>query len=163
MRAATSIIKGVNLIIGTLTDVSRAIPMARRIAGYALSGIGIEVRVLGVTLALGKGSIKGESRGTAFAFLSVAIPMGISWASIASFRSGVPVHGLVTCNAGIAGCKMWSIYRTGALPSGSVESHPWRAMNTFILLAVPDSWGITSYTESGSINVSQIRRAFTSL
>jgi hypothetical protein len=163
VRTATSIVEGIYLIIWALTNIGRAIPVARGVTSYALPGIGIEVRVLRVAQAFRKGSIKSESRGTAFAFLGVFIPMSISGTNIASFSGSIPVHWLGTGNANVAGCKMRPICRTTTLPSGLVEIHPWRAVNAFILLAIPDSWRVAAHTEPRSVYMSEIRRALASL
>ena len=68
---------------GTGAGESSFIPNVRGLAGDALAGIRVEVRVLSIALAFGKSSVEGKARRTTLAFLGVVVPVIILGAALA--------------------------------------------------------------------------------
>lgn len=124
------------------TSIGLVVPDMRSSAGDALSGIGVEVRVLAVALALGEGGIEGESGRAALAFLGVVVPMGISGAALALLNSGVPEVRFVASNTDVSGGQVGSVSGAVAAPGVSVKGESSGAGEAGLGVGVPDSWSV---------------------
>lgn len=83
-------------VLGASTSVGSLIPDVRGLAGNALTGVGVEVRVDSIAETFALGGIEGEARRAALTFVGVVVPMGVDGAALALFGSGVPEVRFVT-------------------------------------------------------------------
>ena len=146
---------------GTSTSVGMLVPLMRSGTGNTLSGIRVEVRGLGVTHTLSKSGVEGESNGTALAFLSVVIPMGVVRTGSAGLGGLVPVSRLSTVDTDVATGKMGFISRTVAFVGSLVHDESSRADQTLLFVGVPESRSMAVNTMMVRINVRMVMRTIT--
>ena len=116
---------GMRVVVGQLGRTSATkislIPDMRGLAGNALTGVGVEMRMLSIAETFALGGVEGEARRAALTFLGVIVPMSVVRAALALLGGSVPVFRRLAGYTGSVVSQDRFVLRADALPGVSVE------------------------------------------